>query len=408
MAQTIKAGDVNITRLSISSKVGGVDVDLKGQCTEINLYEDITRPFIYAEFKIMDAVGLLDKLLPIIGQEIIHVTFETPGLKTSRDLALHTFSLVDVVRGDQSKYATYVIRACSPTMITNSATYISKAYKATIATIVDDVVKRYAQYQRPVWIEQTKGSQNILIPKLHPYQAVDFLRKRASSMKNNSSAFVFFENQNGLYFITLEELILNNQIGNRRFQYFETAESHLSPDYRSILEYHCETRYDLLNSIVKGGFASSAFVFDFITKARRPLEKYSTSENFTGLGGLPTNTGEVNKAIQEAQRTDLPKHFVSHDSAKPETFIAETQLLRDLYLGNFGLTTTILVHGDSSIKAGEKVNVTTPLPHENIVVRPDMVSGDYLVTAVRHIIEMTERPRHTCSLALMRDSYAKV
>lgn len=403
-----KSGDIDIKRLSITSTLAKKDVDIKAQCVKIDLYEDISKPFLYAEFKIVDGRGLLDNL-PIIGQEVIHLTFETPGLKTSRDIALNSFSLVDVVRNDQSKMATYTIRACSPTMILNSATYISKAYKDTIANMVNDVVTRYAQYSKPLFVEPTKGTQNIIVPKVHPYQAVDFLRRRASSLKNNSSAFLFFENQNGLYFITLEELILNNQIGSRHFMYFETAEDTVvSDDYRSVIEYHCESRYDLMNSLIQGGFATSAFVFDFITKARVPLAKFATSENFTGLGGLPNNTGDVYKALQEVQRGDLPKHFVPHDSFKPDTYIAETQMLRDLYLGNFVNETTILVHGDASLKAGEKVNLSTPIPAESKKVSPDRVSGNYIVGAVRHIIELTDRPNHKCSLGLMSDSYRKI
>jgi hypothetical protein len=407
--QSVRPGDCIISSLTINSRFGGTNFSVVGQVSQINIYEDIGKPFVYAEFMMLDALGLVQSI-PIIGQETINLTIRTPGrLNSSRTLSLLTYSIESVIQNDHADMAVYKIKAVSPSILINSAIYISKSYEDTISNIVKDIIKSYLHYQGPTFIEQTKGTQLITLPRTRPYQAIDLVRNRAVSLKNKSSVFVFFENYKGLFFATLEELVMNNKIGNRNFTYYGTADdSEHGQDFRSIIEYVNDQRFDIVKKTSMSGIQSSSFRFDFITKTIQPTEKIYNGENIGLGGGLPTNTGELYGSIGKLSNT-LPQHFVVHDSNKPETFISETKPIRDLYRGNIENITTIMVHGDSSITAGEKVNINVIKPEGSSAAdKPDLVAGNYLIAKSRHQITMGERPKHVISLQLLKDDYLKV
>jgi len=409
MDTSFKPGDCSIKKLWINSKHSRASLNIIGQCLEFSLYEDLSKPFLYAELLINDAAGTILEGLPLIGEELLEIEIATPGLPgISRDLNLLIYSVQNVVQTDKLKSSFFILKACSPSLLINSATFVSKGYKAPISTIVRDLIKNYYQYQNPIEIENTKGTQEIVIPKLRPLQAIDFLKRRAVSSKNKSSSFVFFENQNGLYFLTLEELIQNNKIGHSRTFFYDSIEDsagQTGADYRSIIEYKNNSRFNPIDTARNGGVYSSSFKFDLLTKTINPTFQSFGGQTGITLSGNPINTGDFYKGISSGQNPALPNHFIPQDSSKPDSYIAESRPLKDLYIGNFQNFTTIMVHGDTSIKAGEIVNLALFKSQGSKTEKPSMIAGSYLITKLRHRIVIGNRVNHKIILGLVRNGY---
>lgn len=79
MKPTYEPGDVQIKRFELISpdiKARAVPLD---QLVGFDVWEDITKPTLFACFYFVDSVGLLDKF-PILGQEEVSVEFQTPGM----------------------------------------------------------------------------------------------------------------------------------------------------------------------------------------------------------------------------------------------------------------------------------------------------------------------------------------
>lgn len=401
-------GDVDLKKIWLISRKDNSCIDIRGQVLEFSVYEDISKPFMYCELVIDDAIGILEGM-PLIGEEVVQIEFETPGVPETqqRSIILWVYTIQNLEQTDKLKSTIYILKACSPTLLTNSSTYISKGYKDTIGNIVQDIVKNYCQYTRQYFIESTKGIQELVIPKMRPYQAIDFLRKQSVSSKNRSNSYVFFENQNGLYFTTLEELIQNNKIGSRSFVYTPIAYSvgAEGAGYRSILEYYNSARVNTLNKTRDHGAYSSSFTFDLLTK--KILTNYQSfgGQQNVNMGSNPTSTPEYYRNIGAMQNPQLPDHFITSDASKPNNFSGEHISMRDLYVGNIQQYTNILVHGDASIKAGETVNLSL-FNIQNSKEAPSLVSGKHLITKVRHRIMLGSRTIHQTSMQLVKDMFS--
>ena len=84
--QPKRVGDFNITKMSLTSAnldietgTGANFLDLTTSVWhELNFYEDIYSPIVSGDITLTDTVGLIESF-PIIGEEILDVSFSTAG-----------------------------------------------------------------------------------------------------------------------------------------------------------------------------------------------------------------------------------------------------------------------------------------------------------------------------------------
>ena len=79
-------GDFELLKLTLTSPnraVGGY-IDLKGAWSNLNIYEDVFANCLTGDILITDAIGLME-VVPIIGEETIHVHVRTRGFKRERE-----------------------------------------------------------------------------------------------------------------------------------------------------------------------------------------------------------------------------------------------------------------------------------------------------------------------------------
>ena len=83
--QPLRVGDFNITTMKLTSvnlnvgRGGANFLDLTTSIWhELNFYEDIYSPIVSGDITLTDTVGLIESF-PIIGEEILDVSFSTAG-----------------------------------------------------------------------------------------------------------------------------------------------------------------------------------------------------------------------------------------------------------------------------------------------------------------------------------------
>ena len=78
-------GDFELLKLTLTSPnraVGGY-IDLRGAWSNLNIYEDVFENCLTGSIQITDAIGLME-VVPIIGEETLHVHVRTRGFKRER------------------------------------------------------------------------------------------------------------------------------------------------------------------------------------------------------------------------------------------------------------------------------------------------------------------------------------
>lgn len=409
----IQPGDVELVDIILLSEDQQRTYSLMAQAATVDIYESITSPVIFGEITIADSIGLLQNF-PIIGEEYVKIVFRTP--KNTGEPSSYIFR-VNAVKNKQinesNKRLTYTLQLVSAELLRNSGRLVTKRSTENISAVVEQIITEELVTEKPVTVDSTKGIEDVLITRMQPFKAIDFLRQRAVSPRYTSSSFVFFENKNGYFFTTIEAMISEGskslESGNTdKIFFFDTLrkDSIENVSMRNILAYNHITFADAVSQVAEGGLQNRIQEFDLITGNIRRLT-YTDNigndqfvESSSTSAGLHT-TGFVKK---HGQSTTVTK-VVPFRSDKPETQLSEKLSILQAYAQK--ITQNIVqvhVYGDSDITVGQMIQCQFPsgvdADDQSGLSRLD--SGNYLVSKARHMITMGDRPQYSMALELIK------
>jgi len=267
LKQPKTVGGFNITMMKLTSAnldietgEGANFIDLTtGVWHELNLYEDIYSPIVSGDITLTDTVGLIESF-PIIGEEILDVSFSTagaslpptqgpppssPSVSEAPKQVINRFRVYKVdppVRvTDNSR--TIKLYFVTDNQFTNLLSKVRKIYPTeqnipntgtsdevrpyTLADMARDIfydffIKdkkplRQPKTRKPFLVEPTRYKSEIVIPNWNPFKAISFLASKAVSKnpETKGANFVFYQTLQGFRFVSIETLMLG---GFRIFQ----------------------------------------------------------------------------------------------------------------------------------------------------------------------------------------------
>lgn len=399
------AGEVTINTVSMYTQKGVLNMTEHVQ--SLIIQESILSPGITAELIVWDTMNIAG-MLPILGSEKLYIEFTTPGRKTAKyDLRLAIMSEAEIAPNMRTK--SYRLMAVSPEAVTNKARRVTKAYKTNVSNMVEDILTSHLHTKKKVDVQQTRGIQTVIIPDIRPFQAIKMLRHRSTSSTDKSSSYVFFENQEGFHFKTLEKLFKDIQIDDREFYNDPSSNIDIKkPIFRNIIDYSIPNQFDIMHRLDKGGLAKEIQKFDYKT-----LE-YTKSISSFEAADYESADGTSNDPDNELFKTNYGQTagtsiWVAHDSGNPDTFISD---------GSGGLSSGtsmyqqgilwLSIFGDSELTAGQGIK-TNIVENSTATQAPELStqhSGKYIIGAIRHEIGPSgTNPRYTCSLECIKGAY---
>ncbi len=260
-----KPGEVEISQLKLVSPNNfSVAIDLSFIFNEIRVTENIFSPYVDGFIKIVDAIGLWERI-PILGDEYILIRFKSKGSDSNIDQIDKVFRVVKITDFNQDpnnpRTFIYTLHFKSVEYIFNLKTKVQKSYSfKSIKNIVSDIYDNYVKknidigwtkdFVKELSLEDTSGEYNISIPGMSPFQAFSFLAARSKSTESNSkgSFFSFFETlKYGYQFKSLETLM---QIPSK-FNYFYAPTNLPGEDWfkKFVHECHNIDEYNRTSSI---------------------------------------------------------------------------------------------------------------------------------------------------------------
>ena len=401
-----EVGDVTILELVIRNKNTYAEINPADQVTFIDIYEDFNSPSLYAEITMDDKIGILQDF-PLIGEEEFEITFLTPGLSYPTTYKFYTYSISDVQQSMNSKGYSYVIKCVSKEQLIQSNINILQSYTETIDSIVTNIFNRYLQTDKILDVDPCKGTETIIIPKITPFMAIDLIRKRAVHSKFTSSSFVFFENQEGFKFKCIEQMMEDgkDKIGSKTFYYYSSTQ--LGPEtetlsFRSIIEFENIGRTDITDIIQDGGIKNKVRTFDIFTKTQIDKE-FDLSKNFSSLVSIDkNNTLNISDSMINTFASKPTFNFyIPKDAGRNENFLEDMLGAKRTFLKLFNSNyVRVYIPGDSSIKAGDVVELNLPNASGTTETKSDdnLVGGNYIVTRLRHNITTVGKAKHYISM----------
>ncbi len=431
------AGEYELTDLRLYTGSGEV-IDLSFSYLALDIYENIFSNGLTGTITIIDTNNLIMNA-PITGQEFLSFKIKTPGLDnvpidfTKHVMAVYKIDLRKAERGNE----VFQLHFCSPELLRNSRTRLSKAYKGNISDIVDKVLTdtKSVNTKKELFIEQTLGIKKIVCPNKNPYSLIKDLTTDAISA-SGSPHFVFFENLDGIHFRTLDSLYSQGSTGefiasNKGDVDFQAGGiTNIEEDLKRVLDYELASNNDTKRNIKSGMFASKTVLYNIYQK-NFDVKVYDYFEQFNdnmrvsgGESDFPiynkapvdfaNNLGDFNDARIFMHGTSKDtngfdtQHYEGTDTNYTPNDIQKTIAKRNAKnteLDN-GVKINMEINGNTTIRAGSIIDFKLPIVGTNHTgdVFDVYHSGKFLITKARHNFDKANN-RYKMYLSTVKDSF---
>jgi hypothetical protein len=394
-------GDLIINSMTIAGRT------IKSGFISGSIYESIFTPCVVAEFNVRDTDDALFAGLNLSGGEPFTITFQAPGGQQ----AAYKFLInkaQNLAPSSQYKSRTFTLICASEEAFYAAGGldfhgYIHKSYpKKLISANVQDVLKSYLKTSKQINVEDTRGIQDIIAGNEKAWDFIDRMKRMAVSSKNQSSSYVFFENQKGFNFITIESMFKGNPV--KSFVQDSTVGTDIMKmTENNIFGYELPHLINAVDRIDTGTLKSRISTFNFETN-----EYLSQSVDFPGTSDKTGGSGSWNKSSFAAKFGKYPgrNSTMPYDNRRPITNIPESTPNQLAYSGNLMQSLIKLrVFGDAKLKAGDLIEAK--IKQQNSLTSNSKqdtdVSGKMIVASLRHMINPEgERPRYSCVMECLK------
>jgi hypothetical protein len=407
------AGDVSINKVQVITPKGFFQ-DITAQVLTIQFYEDIFSPFITGSIIVKESLDLIN-LFPFVGEEYLELDITTPALKDSAIKGkYYIYKLTDrELLGDRA--VIYQLHFVSVEAVADLNKKVSRVFGDKVSELVRPFIKDKIiglESEKDVKIEPSLSNVKYISNYWSPIKNIMYLCEQAVNM-NKTPNYVFFENRDGFYFISLETLYQNEMY--QEFTYDKYTRDKLpgggdirnvNEDYKRISDISIPIGFDYMDRIRNGMLSSKQISYD-VTKKTYSVKNYNMFQRFEQQKHLNKYPVNSDKAIFRSNSTliNFPKDFGNFngfgDVTNSKTFQERASLMKMAEANKLNIT----VPGRTDYTVGQKVGVVLnkiePVSKNDKDTTDKMFSGYYIVAAINHYID---KAKHECHMELIKES----
>lgn len=397
--EKFKPGDVNVKTLAISTHAG-VSVSLLDMYVEVSVFEDMLSPYMTASISVVDGVGIL-KDAPLLGGEVVIIEFETPTRKPAKyTFFVKSIDNVDMVPPMFTSYS-YTLNCISEEAFVNNTKVVSKTYTGTVSDMIANILKKDLGSKKDFFYDETKGVQDYVINYEKPFTAIRKLSKRAVSLQEKSSSFMFYEAKDGFYLMTLESIaqLKKDSIGDKVFINIPVSgskESNNPEEFRNLIGIAVSDTPSLVEDIDSGVMNSQIKTFDLLSKSLKTT-KFDIKEKVGDFKGFNSKGSEAirlpDKVINKYGTETSKIYYRVSDGGAKETYIDDMLASKAAYTMLALKSPNLLnAHGDSTLTVGDLISVKYAKASGidgDTKKEERYTSGNHLVIRLRHMIRKT-------------------
>ena len=399
--QSISVNDLSIILTN------GQSVNIRRLLVDLSYFEDLYSFAVSGYMHLRDGLGIIEKL-NLSGVETIRIQFdftETQKRKTQY-FRLYTIPSRDPIGPMNSEFIKLYF--CSEELFLSEQTKVTKSYNTEISTIINTILNenlKVDKNKKSINVDSTYGTYNFNIPTLKPFETISWLSiyalPKESAYTNPGADMLFFENVDGFYFKSLRNLYKQPIFQIYTYQQQNIAGQNLGALETNALDLEFIKAFNSLEDIESGTFANRLITLDPITRKVKttdfnynnykeqklnPGSVLDETQNKLGKTQTQEPIGKLKLAISNSGQKNQPwsrlvnGYGVAHD-IQIEEFVPKRTA--QIALANYTLV-KLKVPCNPYLKVGQVINFKLP----SILTREldSNYSGNYLITAVRHII----------------------
>jgi hypothetical protein len=401
----------------------GQTLDLRHVMQGLIYYEDLYSNCITGQIIINDGTGYIS-MYNFCGMEYLTLAFSKPGIENSQVKKTFRVFKIDNRKMVNEQNENYVIHFCSEENVISEQYKVSKSYKnKKIHEMVEDIVynklKVLPEKFDTVNIEKTKNLRDIIVPNLKPFEAINWLCTHAISEnpKTLGSPYLFYENFFGYNFKSLQSLFDSEVYGEYKYEPKNVTTSEdrrvidLQASRNNILSYEPVSVFDTLNMINSGGYANRMITIDPLrltfdevnfdykkyfenAKKLNEFDLLPIAENRFNRTANTTYDSMLKMVTTNTGQTTYNQYIKTNDPSVRDIEIEKTIPFRAAQLAHINYHRyKLLLSGDPKMTVGSVITVNIP----DLAILPEgkpldkFYSGKYLVTAVKHSIDVDNR-----------------
>ncbi|MDE0953998.1 MAG: hypothetical protein OR994_04925 [Candidatus Poseidoniales archaeon] len=398
----------------------GNSAELSAIISQMSIYESIYNNCMFGNIKLYDGTGLIENH-GVIGSGLEKFHFEILTENTAKEGAKTSnlekiWNIDSVSKGHQNeKFTEYDIGIVSPYLHVNNKTKISRSFlKMTSSKIVEYVGAEILKFEggAPNWasfdVTPTLHEKNTVVPNWNPFQLINFLAKNSVSA-DGSSNYLFFENNEGFKFTTVDDLMKKPVSRLFALKNMPTkiayAKGGLVVDDAMMTGVSEEARFNIAKGQTSGQYGSSILTHNILEKR---LDKYEVIYDGPKDKIMAETIGLNGPEAQQFADFNVWQHsgFMSdnylyqiHDKGEKSHYPLYDQKQSQLRTNVIKFD----VPGDSNVFAGDVIQLRMPTHiHNHDLPEDQYVTGKWLITAIHHKINNNS---YEMTLECMKDGF---
>lgn len=379
--------------------------------TELAYNEDLFNNSASGYLLIVDSSGYIESL-NLMGNEYLRMTFGKTGNSTNvTDKLFRVYKIAKRKNESNMNTESYCLYFCSDEIVLSEQYKVNKSYKnSAISDNITDVLTNFLKVPSTKigTIEPTYGTYDLIVPNIKPFDAINFLASYARPLADKSGAdMVFYENKIGFNFRSLQSLIKQSPYITYNYDP-KNSTSDINKKVYNVLTYEIMDSFDTLQGINTGMFANRLLAVDPMLRRYRTTDfnyaQYVTEQ--ASLNKYPVINNTQNRRGQDPSQTMESVYrlaFTNFDQwESPRIKALPTSVGRDIFSETFMsyrsaqlnlinyTRVKISVPGDPGMTVGQVVNFALLSKNPNNKSADSFYSGQYLATAVKHLLTVKE------------------
>ena len=318
---------------------GGSQLDITGLTAVVNIYQDLDSAFLSGNIMFFDSIGAVNRL-PIIGNEFLEFKMRTPIAGDGDEEINATNHRFQVYEKKSVKTAQNVQAVAlfftSIESIRNERLRVSKSLTGSYAEMVNTLIKgdkTLLNSKKDLFIDPTLGLYKFTFPNVRPIAGIRMLQGLAEPANFKTPHYMFYENNRGFHFRTLESLYRESgdTERNRPFvAYFDllsafnpnfgTADADIDSPITKPYSFTFAESYNTLANTRRGMFGSTTFSHNLIdkkfTKSRLTYTNYYEQALHIDA---PTGAGNTYQGIMPPGPADFDDEYTVDDKSYGST-----------------------------------------------------------------------------------------
>jgi hypothetical protein len=394
----------------------GSKYDLSSVYQELNLFDNMFVPCVSGNIQVTDAVDFGGKLQLFKGNRKLKMVIDksteyVPGLRYEKQFIIYKHTNLKNLNMSSK---TYTLHFVSEEFLLSLQKKVSQNYVGLYSNIAASILADELKIPRTAprnglgglgTIYPSNGPQNVIIPALSPFDAINWIAKRTVSNYGNDGGnpdYVFFETaQQGYSFAPLKYLMDSTPSFSINFNPKNLTDN-LSQEFTGARDMKVLSNFSLLDTVKDGVYAGKFVGFDTLTKTfkvtsvKTVFEKDNTQNNLAdGLNKEKKKYSDMDDSRVVTYPFAMPRltaSYIQSNSAEEINFADNTQdyifQRKAIFSNLMQRRLQLMMPGNFALFSGSTVEVTVPkyAIDDGRGTKDTSLTGKYIIIGTRHVI----------------------